>query len=152
MTRQGTPPELSAFEGTWDLSRRITGPDGAETARLEGTAAFLANGLGLKLTETGVLTTGGASVEASRTYFWRPGPDGIEVLFDDGSPFHTIGALPDVHHDCAPDTYHGTYDFSDWPRWSLTWRVTGPRKDYISTSRYCAQPGSRADRDAVSET
>ena len=150
MTRQGTPPELSAFEGTWRLARVICGANGLETARLDGQALFTPKGLGLKLTETGVLTTGGTSVEARRTYFWRQSPDGIEVLFDDGRPFHTISAL-DVHHDCAPDTYRGTYDFSNWPDWSLTWRVTGPRKDYVSTSRYCALSTSEAQRDANSK-
>ena len=150
MTRQGTPPELSAFEGTWRLARVIRGADGYETARLDGVATFAPNGLGLKLTETGVLTTGGASVEAHRTYFWRPSPDGIEVLFDDGRPFHIIGAS--TQHDCAPDTYLGTYDFSAWPTWTLTWRVSGPRKDYVSASHYCALGPAQAERGANLKT
>jgi len=32
--------------------------------------------------------------------------------------------------------YHVAYDFSRWPEWQSEWRVKGPRKDAVITSRF----------------
>jgi hypothetical protein len=59
------------------------------------------------------------------------------VFFADGRFFHraeiTEGRAR-VCHDCAPDKYIGRYCFQGPDRWSLSWRVTGPRKDLVVSS------------------
>jgi hypothetical protein len=76
-------------------------------------------------------------IQARRRYLWRETPEGQAVFFDDGRPFHRLGPnhLADRHH-CAPDLYDVTYDFSGWPHWTQSWRVTGPRKDMAIESRF----------------
>ncbi|MGC9417532.1 MAG: DUF6314 family protein [Rhodovulum sp.] len=150
-------PELEHFRGHWGLSRVIEDARTGGTARLEGRAVFAPEGEGLRYTEEGVLRIEGhAPLTATRAYLWRPATGGIELFFEDGRFFHAIG--PGVHpqalHDCPPDRYEVAYDFAAWPRWSSRWRVTGPRKDYVMTSRYapggtCEDPGSGAQDGAM---
>jgi hypothetical protein len=71
---------------------------------------------------------------AERRYVWHPD---LSVHFDDGRFFHKIpqeGGATD--HWCDPDSYEGCYDFSKWPDFGVTWRVTGPRKSYRMHSLY----------------
>jgi hypothetical protein len=81
----------------------------------------------------------GPEFEARRAYLWSFEGTGVVVRFDDETPFHSFTAIGQsdgtVHH-CGADTYRVRYDFSHWPRWQATWRVTGPRKDYLSVSDY----------------
>ncbi|WGH79013.1 DUF6314 family protein [Jannaschia ovalis] len=109
--------------------------DGA-TVRFAGAAEWRPEGAWLRGVETGEIRQGGQVFAARRETLWREGPDGIEVAFGDGRPFHVIGPDGRAHHDCAPDTYLLRYDLSAWPRWSVRWRVTGPRKDYRALTRY----------------
>jgi hypothetical protein len=64
------------------------------------------------------------------------------VYFADGTFFHrfALSPQPEAAHFCAPDQYDVTYNFTDWPHWSSTWRVKGPRKDYTMQSRYIRAP------------
>ncbi|MEO1138615.1 MAG: DUF6314 family protein [Pseudomonadota bacterium] len=133
-------PKLGAFEGTWRLSREIW-PAGAPQAQFVGEARFAPGQGGLVYSEEGLLTLDGQQpVRAERTYLWRQNDEqSVAVFFADGRAFHTFGTeqLADRHW-CDPDTYDVRYDFSDWPRWSTSWRVSGPRKDYRMISRYSA--------------
>lgn len=129
-------PELWDFEGDWQVSRRIEDALSGQVGRFEGTALFERDGVGLRYSERGVLTLGGASMEAERVYLWRVGPAGIEVFFDDGRAFHRIDESAEAAHWCDPDQYDVTYEFSGWPVWSSRWRVVGPRKDYVMVSDY----------------
>lgn len=94
--------------------------------------------------ETGHLQMPGLAraMEAERRYLWRAAPDGsgrIDVFFDDERYFHSFDPTvktPMAHHDCAPDAYDVRYEFSLWPEWQVTWRVKGPRKDYVSVTRF----------------
>ena len=81
-------------------------------------------------------------MEARRVYLWRDAePGAVAVTFDDGRPFHQFDLTGgEARHACPPDTYRVRYDFSEWPVWTARWRVTGPRKDYLMTSRY-RRPG-----------
>lgn len=133
-------PGLSDFEGVWTLTRRIEDRLAGAEAALDGQASFSPAGDGLRYEEQGVLRHGDQPpLDARRSYFWREVEGRIEVLFDDGRPFHQIAAdklMPDDLHHCAPDMYHVSYDFSKWPKWRAIWRVQGPRKDYRSVSDY----------------
>lgn len=128
---------LADLEGRWRLERVIEDARAGLTGRLEGESVWSPDGAGLKQVETGLLSYGAAPpMQASRTYLWREGPDGLAVFFEDGRPFHTVTGRLAARHDCPPDLYDVTYDFSAWPVWESRWRVTGPRKDALIVSRF----------------
>ncbi|MEM7631273.1 MAG: DUF6314 family protein [Pseudomonadota bacterium] len=125
---------LADFEGAWTLVREIVHADGT-TGRFEGTARFAADANGLAYEEAGALHLGRAHpLHATQRYRW--GHD-LAVYFDDGRFFHHVPpAGGDTGHWCDPDQYDGHYDFSGWPAFTVSWRVTGPRKAYRMRSRY----------------
>ena len=125
---------LAALSGAWRTARVIRHAGGG-TARFAGMSTWAPDGDGLRCVEAGRLSQGGAGFEARRETLWRATDDGIEVRFSDSRPFHVIDG-PHAQHDCPPDTYLLDYDWSGWPRWSVGWRVTGPRKDYRALTRY----------------
>ncbi|MEM1388565.1 MAG: DUF6314 family protein [Pseudomonadota bacterium] len=135
--------DLNRFAGQWQLSRVIEDHRAGTTLRFTGIARFdavdPADMTALDYAETGeMVLPDGARLKASRRYCWRLIDGVIEVLFDDGRPFHIVptGSAPSAHHDCPPDSYDVAYAFADWPDWEATWRVRGPRKDYTMRSRY----------------
>ncbi|MEO0692019.1 MAG: DUF6314 family protein [Pseudomonadota bacterium] len=133
------PRGLADFEGVWRLHREIDFVDRDLPAAFVGEARLMPQGTGLIYAESGQLTLGNAPpMRAERRYLWRPDPTGIATFFDDGRPFHTfaLDASSEATHDCAPDTYRVAYAFHDWPAWTATWRVTGPKKDYTMVSLY----------------
>lgn len=130
-----TPTErLAALAGPWRTHRVIRHADGTRL-RFDGTSDWRPAGTLLRCCEQGTLRQGDTSFQASRETLWRATPQAIEVMFADGRPFHRIDG-PDAHHDCPPDDYRLRYDFGAWPKWSVRWRVTGPRKDYRALTRY----------------
>ncbi len=134
-------PDLAAFAGRWVLTRVITDTKGGAEGRLSGVAVFTPEQDGrLLYEESGTLNYANHSpMAATRRYIWQAVEGGIEVLFEDGKPFHVIEkgrSMPDANHHCDPDLYHVSYDFSRWPDWSSSWRVVGPRKDYRMVSEF----------------
>jgi len=122
------------FQRDWRIERVITHADGSE-AQFAGTATVGADWV---YEETGRLSMGAQSFEATRKYLWQPVEGGFDILFDDGRAFHTLRFdTAGADHWCDPDTYRVTYDLSGFPEWSTKWRVTGPRKDYSMITRYC---------------
>lgn len=129
-------PQLHDFTGVWALSRRILLADGTE-GRFSGQAVFAPEGAGLRYHEAGQLRVSGAAMQAERSYLWHAEGDQIVVRFADGRAFHRFTpAAPHATHWCAPDDYRVSYDFSRWPVWAATWRVSGPRKEYVLLSHY----------------
>jgi hypothetical protein len=129
---------LEEFEGAWVLERRIN-HDNAPDAQFRGSARFRSHGEGLVYEEKGLLKVDGhRAVSAQRSHLWRTGEGGvIEVLFEDGRPFHVIDLRsPSDTHFCDPDTYEVAYRFGGWPDWICTWKVTGPKKAYQMVSTY----------------
>ncbi|MCL5777357.1 DUF6314 family protein [Limibaculum sp. FT325] len=92
--------------------------------------------------ESGVLRFGGRDFAAGRVTFWRFGPRGaIHVAHDDGRPFHSFHpAEAQALHLCGEDRYEVDYSFMP-DVWTSLWRVSGPRKDYTMTTRYCRITG-----------
>jgi hypothetical protein len=140
-----SPSSLWAFEGRWRLDRRIEHASGQGNATFAGEARFTRSGQTLIHDEAGVLTIEGAGqgMQALRRYLWRAEKGWIAISFDDGRPFHAfpVGvADPEATHLCTPDRYEVRYDFAGWPDWTAVWRVTGPRKDYVTTSRLSPAP------------
>lgn len=142
---------LGDFEGAWTVGRTIRDLGGGPHGRFAGRARFAPAPGGLLCEEAGILRLGGGpGLTAERRTLWRePEPGRIEVAFEDGRPFHGFAAAgrAEAMHDCPPDTYRVRYDFTGWPRWTAAWRVTGPRKDYLSVTRYlpCEGAGGRAE-------
>jgi len=135
------PIELSAFQGEWRLTRVIEDRRAGRVGRLAGQARFAADPVDLIYTEEGVLRFPGSQpMTARQSHLWRAVPQGIAVDFADGRPFHVFDPLvarPMARHDCPPDLYDATYDFTAWPQgWRCVWEVRGPRKDYRAVSDY----------------
>ncbi len=140
MTVEGAVP-AEAFEGTWQVERRIEDRQIGQTGRFVGQAVFEPEGSGaLRYAEEGWLYLGAtAPMRASRVYLWQFGAEGVAVRFADGRPFHSFvpfGAGAGTDHPCGEDLYRVLYDFRDWPLWWTDWEVTGPRKDYAMKTRY----------------
>jgi hypothetical protein len=122
------------FRGHWQMMRIIENvcsfsPDGAR------------NSGGLICREQGVLRFRGADYHSGRISLWRfPGQGRIEVLYDDGRPFHDFAAeKPEATHLCGEDRYRVSYQFDPGgaaDTWLSQWDVKGPAKDYVMTTRY----------------
>lgn len=134
---------LEQFAGRWELAREVRDHLTGQTLAFAGRAELRADGEGLRYREEGVWQDGPmAGLTGSRIYLWRAGAGGIEVLHEDGRPFHHFlpGDGAEASHHCPPDRYDVRYGLDLPGGWSATWRVTGPRKDYISITRYARRP------------
>lgn len=134
------PEGLSDFEGRWRITRRIEDAKAGGTGVFEGMAVYAPDGDGLRYDEVGELRLpDGPGMKATRRYLWREGDGALEVFFEDGRDFHRIDLSAPVataFHDCPPDWYEVSYNFTHWPEWRAIWRVRGPRKDYTMISDY----------------
>ena len=130
---------LEYFEGAWAFERRITHADGQE-ALVSGRAVWTRDGDGLVCEETGEMRIAGAApMQVARRYRWA---EGLRVHFEDGRFFHAVPPEGgEASHWCDPDQYDGSYDFSRWPAFSVTWAVRGPRKDYRMVTTYTKENG-----------
>jgi hypothetical protein len=131
--------ELAAYLlGSWQLSReiidhrsgRLNLEGSAEvTRRLDGTLVY---------TEHGMLATGVASLEFTRSYrYLATGAGTARVQFEDGSPFYDLDLSSGrcrVRHNCDEDLYLG-FILSTNDGWYTRWRCRGPQKDYVATTR-----------------
>ncbi|ETW14492.1 hypothetical protein ATO8_01245 [Roseivivax marinus] len=128
------PEGLSDFEGGWRLSRKIHDRHVGQFGHAEGRLEFSPDGDGLRYDESVTMhLPGQPPLSGTRAYLWRAMDGVIDVRFDTGAPFHQImlgEPEPEATHHCAPDLYRVSYDFADWPVWTVTWEVSGPRKDY----------------------
>lgn len=143
------PQGLRDFEGTWRLSRRITDRRVGQTGHAVGRVVLERDGSGLSYHESVTLhLPGQLPIEGTRCYRWHACDDGIAVAFDDGRPFHTIAldrSRPEADHWCDPDEYDVVYDFVDWPVWTVTWEVQGPRKDYRMETLFARERPKRTE-------
>ncbi|HMB12492.1 MAG TPA: DUF6314 family protein [Roseovarius sp.] len=128
------PRRLQDFEGTWVFTREVAEADGSR-ATVKGRADWVGDGAGLAYTETGEMRiVGHAPMQVERRYHWD---SDLAVSFEDGRFFHHVPPEGgETAHWCDPDQYDGAYDFSDWPEFTVTWRVRGPRKDYQMVTTY----------------
>lgn len=86
------------------------------------------------------LATGG-SFDAERRYLYAARPDGFTVYFFETPPrlFHEISLVRDqsdwvggATHMCGADIYDSHYVFAADAGFSVSHRVRGPRKNYLS--------------------
>ncbi len=137
--------DLKAFlQGTWRLTRTLEDRRADQRGRLDGQAVFAPAGAGLVYRERGVLRLGAFTGPAERVYrygFPGPGraPARAEVAFEDGHRFHDLDLSHgrwSVAHSCRDDLYRGSFEVEGRDRWTVVWRVVGPRKDQVLSGRY----------------
>ena len=133
--------EPDDFLGPWSLHRTIADNLQGQSGTLTGQAVFTSTEANqLIYDESGTLVlASGASLAASRRYLWGFAGTEVVMRFADGKPFHRftpIGHAAGSDHPCGDDFYSVRYDFTAWPEWTAVWTVTGPRKDYVSTTVY----------------
>lgn len=141
MERSDLTPDLA---GLWAIRRTVRGQ-----ARFAGRAEVRDIGGGaFAWREAGELRLAdGAVLKAERRYLYQLGPETgvIEIRFDDGP--HPGGLLHRFvfdgpartarhRHPCPPDVYDAKLTLIDAGRFCLTYRVSGPRKDYVMNSSY----------------
>lgn len=144
-TRYTGITDLRAFlEGRWNLEREIDDKRLGQHGTLKGEAAFTPEGEGLLYRERGLLSLDGHEGEAYQIYRYDfPTPRHAVVCFQDGRLFHDLdlsGGRCTAEHRCGDDLYQGRFlvaEASTGPSiWESAWRVTGPRKNLLLTSRY----------------
>ena len=132
--------KLSDFKGRWRMTRRIEQAEAGGTGVFDGVAVFTFVNAALAYEEAGELRLPAQSgMAATRRYLWRAAGDGVDVCFEDGSDFHHINLHEQVAtawHECHPDRYEVSYNFTHWPDWRAIWRVVGPAKDYTMITDY----------------
>jgi len=133
--------DLCAFlRGAWRLERELNDRRAATQGRLDGRAVFAPEGSGLRYREEGTLTYGTYRGAFFRTYLYRfPGPTRAEVAFEDGRPFHDLDLSRGTwraSHRCGGDLYEGCFTLDGADSWRAIWRVTGPRKTLVLSSRF----------------
>jgi hypothetical protein len=132
------PSYLNDFAGSWQLSRTIM-QSGGDTFLFTGKAIFSWHGSDMHYKESGLVRApNGSTMPAERTYIWQQGErNSFHVLFDDKRYFHTFSATNlNAEHLCGEDHYVVNYAFNQWPIWTSTWQVKGPRKNYELCSCY----------------
>ncbi|QCR54292.1 hypothetical protein C1N80_12385 [Brachybacterium sp. SGAir0954] len=151
-------PEPTQLLGAWDLTRRIEDRAAGERMSVRGTALLELCGPGeVRWSESGELRRGdGRRSPVSRTLRILRGDDGWTVHLPDGSPFHRWQARSPLVHLCGEDVYRGRLELPGEDRWTLTWQVTGPRKDLLLMSElerpaglYTAIPTHRPGDDGT---
>lgn len=133
------PQSVLDFEGRWLLDRRIEDAKAGQVLLASGTALLHGGGQDWIYNEELQLSVPGQpAMTATRRYLWQAVAGAVVIRFEDGKHFHRLGLGQETasdHHDCPPDSYDAEYDFSEWPCWSVTWRVSGPRKSYVMRTR-----------------
>lgn len=90
-------------------------------------------------------TPHGSTLAGSREYIYLFHQDRLEIFFClEGKLGELFMALPfqfsshtyQCTHHCGADTYHGEFEFSLPDKFKITYRVEGPRKDYVIRSEY----------------
>ncbi|MGA8296019.1 MAG: DUF6314 family protein [Acidimicrobiales bacterium] len=142
-SRQRLPlGDLAAYLcGRWSLERDVAGPSAEAGTSFSGWAEFTPGEPGLlDYTEHGTLSLESATFEARRALAYRLlGATSAEVRFRDGELFHLLDLSTGrsrPRYECGADRYLGLYLVNSADCFVVRWRVNGPRKSYVSTTRY----------------
>lgn len=132
-------PLYDYLRGKWNVKRLIDDELTGAQSIFTGEAVFEGAGAELSYLETGTLEHGGTVMQATRRYLWRCEAARATVFFGSGERFHDLvlhDGQAEAVHLCGDDHYAGAYQFAASGQWSVIWRVTGPRKDYRSTTTF----------------
>jgi len=126
--------------GPWRLARAIDDRRGGQRGFVRGQASFTARQDGLGYVETGRLRLGAHSGPAHQSYLYAfPEVGRAEVRFADGRAFHVLDLAEGrwaCTHRCGADLYRGSFEVASPNMLRVRWTVAGPRKDFVSLSRY----------------
>lgn len=122
-----------ALLGRWRIEREVDDRRAGERHAIDGVLEITDEGDRLRWEERMVWHRPAGDVDVRRGLWLVPTDDGWWVRFEDGRDFHPWRPGEAVVHPCAPDTYAGEVG-GDVRRWVVTWRATGPAKDYTMTS------------------
>jgi hypothetical protein len=121
-------PDPRALAGEWRLARRVADRRARLFGTVQGTLSLVADGALLRWREHGTLRWNGADLPVTRELLLTEEPDGWQVRFADGRPFHPWRPGAVVVHPCNADLYRGFVDARP-DRLRVLWDVTGPAKD-----------------------
>jgi hypothetical protein len=127
--------DLQAFlTGRWRIARRISDARAGMMGRLTGWAVFTPSADGLIHDETGDLSFGAYRGPVTRRYHLIANGSSTGIVrHADGSLFHAldlVSGTADILHACGEDNYRGRYRVLDGNRFTVSWQVVGPRKQY----------------------
>ncbi|HSR71148.1 MAG TPA: DUF6314 family protein [Kiloniellales bacterium] len=133
----------SFLEGRWELDREVLDHRLGRAGRFHGTADFAPGETtpdSLDWREIGRLRFGAHEGPGEQRYRLDfAAPHCARVRYADGRIFHDLDLSTGswtVEHACGPDLYRGRFAVSAADRWTLVWRVTGPRKDLRLSTCY----------------
>ncbi len=125
------------FRGDWRLVRIIENVPEGIIGEVWGEATFASDANALTCREQGVMRFQGADFHTERTSLWRfPEPGRVEVLYEDGRPFHDFLTRDPIALTIEDDArYEIVYDFEPGT-WISRWQLLGPGRNYMMTTRY----------------
>jgi hypothetical protein len=141
------------LSGDWNVVRRISDYRTGQVGSFRGTATFSPcaapeSGRLLAYSESGELRLGSHRGPASRSLLVRDLDDGTaDVRFADGREFYRLDLRTgtcEAAHPCRADSYYVTVTRLTADRYTETWRVAGPAKDYELISTYTRAANSGA--------
>lgn len=121
--------------GTWTFQRDLDDRHHGVHGRVAGEMIFTAEDDRIRWHESGTLSWRDAHTPVTRTLFVAEGTDGWIVTFQDGRFFHDWRLGTPVRHPCGADDYRGLIEIVPGDSLMITWAVTGPGKDYTTTTR-----------------
>lgn len=133
---------LAHLAGSWRVERTVRDLASGAEGRFSGMTVFAPlEDTGLLHQESGTFVWQGVARPAERTLRFLPGsgPGTALVRFSDGRPFHDLDLTSGRYvadHPCAADLYRGEFTVPDEDHWRSVWRVRGPVKDLVLTTRY----------------
>ncbi len=134
------PDPIRFLHGAWQLTKLGRDSVPGRTMRYCGQARFSSMATGLLFEERGTVSVGAYLGEATRRYVFHIQSDGTaEVCFENGTFFHHLNlgsGGAHVWHNCVTDRYEGCYRVLGPDCWIVSWRVTGPRKRQVISSRF----------------
>lgn len=130
--------------GYWTLNRTVADKRRKVSGELRGKASFVQARDGLYLSEEGWFQFGDFSGRTYRNYRYVFHVDTCaEVRFVDGTHFYYLSLLTgscETEYLCGNDTYLGSFRAASSRRLDTEWRICGPTKDCVISSRYCKHP------------
>ena len=131
---------MTYFIGDWQFSRTILDDKTDIEAHVKGEASFRREQQSLHYTEEGTMEYGAYLGQVTQHYIYDfEGSCSVSVRFSDGRLFHQLElstGADSVTHLCPPDTYEGRYELLDDAKWTLVWKISGPRKKLNISTDY----------------
>jgi hypothetical protein len=133
---------FDSLEGAWQLDRVISNYGVADGLAMfnRSSVNYLAYREDVKLKQNESSLVYDAFREY--TYFYDESQDKIQQSFKDGSLFCELkftdnnNSTAAGEHQCSLDLYSAHYNFYDENNFTLSYKVKGPEKDYLITTRY----------------